>query len=104
MKNSFAVGFQEWLLDIGSGVEETHFDRADTLLDAGEQVLDLALLARIDAERVDLAALRLQFVDQRVGFGGVAPRDADLVAADRKATSHRGADRVSRTDQQRDII
>jgi hypothetical protein len=63
--------------------------------------LNLGLLAGIDAEGVDVAAFGCQLVDQFLGFCGIAPGDADLVAALGKPPRHGRADGITRADQQR---
>ena len=87
------------MLDVGAGIVEAYLDRADVGFDIGEQFLDVGFLAGIDAERVRLEPCGLQFVDQRLRFGGVAPADADRVTALGKSPRHGCADGVACADQ-----
>src|SRR6185312_81003 len=94
-------GLDQRLVDVGSGIEQADFDRPDLLLDAGEEVLDLLLLARIDADGVDFVTLGFQLIEQGLGLGGIAAADADGIAALCEAARHRCPDRVAGTDKDR---
>ena len=54
---------QQRLFDVRARIEEADLDRADGFLDIGEQILNLSLLAGIDAEGMDLAAFCSEFLD-----------------------------------------
>ena len=99
LEEQFFGGVQQRLVDVRSGVEKTDLDRPDVLFDLGEQFLNFGFLAGIDAERVSLEARGLQFIDQSLGFGRVAPADADGVAAFGKAPGHGRADGIACADQ-----
>src|SRR4030088_157321 len=104
LEEQFFGGLQHRFFDVGACVEEADFDRSDGFLDIGEQILNLSLLAGIDAEGMDLAAFRPEFINQGNGFRGVASCNADLVASMRKAAGNSRTDRIAGADQQHNFI
>ena len=43
-------GLDQWLIDVGPGVEQADLDRANFCFDFGEQCLHLRLVAGVDAK------------------------------------------------------
>jgi hypothetical protein len=61
--------------------------------------LHLRFAARIDAERVNLVAGGLQFVDETLGFDGFAAADAYRVPAFGEAPGDRRPNCIARADE-----
>jgi hypothetical protein len=64
-----------------------------------EQILNALFIPRIGAEGAHVISSRVEFIHQRLRFRGFAPRNADLVAAFRKAARYGCAYGVSGADQ-----
>jgi len=86
------------------GVEVLAEDRPDGVLDAGKQILNLGLLTRIDAECMNLATFRPEFLDQGIGSGSVTSCNADFVPALGKAPGDGRTNRIARPDQQHNFV
>src|SRR5581483_8954844 len=78
-------------------------DVADLVFDLFEQCLDFGFAAGIDAVGTHGRALGCKLGDQRLRFRGIAPSDADMVAAKREAARHRRANGVAGANQDRNL-
>ena len=89
---------------IGADVEDEHLDRADLALDPFDERRDIGFDARVEPERVSLAALRADRLRQLVDRLCMSrpPGDADAKALARKGARDRGAEPVARPDHEAD--
>ena len=85
---------------VGAGIEEADFDRAHFRLDLGEEPLHGLFAAQVGADGSRDAAGRLDLPHNCARFVGIAPGDADGMAAVSEPSRHRRPDRVSGTGQQ----
>ncbi len=90
--------------DIAADIEDENLDLADLGLDPGEQLGHLRLVARVGAERMNLAAFIADPLGKRLELVGVAARHDSGVALAREATGDRSARRIPRADHDADFI
>ena len=89
---------------IGANVEDENLDRADLALDPLDQRHDIVFDARVEPERVSLAAFRADRLSQLVDRLGMTrpPRHADAKAVPREGARDRGPEPVAGPDHQAD--
>src|SRR5262249_19098824 len=90
--------------DIAADVEDEDLDLADLGLDLGEELDHLLLVARIGAERMDLAARTGDLGHQMLQLVGVPARHHRGVALARKTTGDRSTRRIACADHDADLV
>ena len=90
-------GFQDREVDVGADVEDADFQRR-MLVGVIEEGDDLLLLARIERAGMDLAAGRLDLLDQRLELGAVTAAGENRKSLGSKLLGDLAADKIAGTD------
>ena len=90
-------GFQDREIDVGADVEDADFQRR-MLVGVIEEGDDLLLLARIERTGMDLAAGRLDLLDQRLELGAVAAAGENRKSLGGKLLGDLAADKIAGAD------